>query len=367
MTAPPEIFARTSRRSARLDSPAAPSSLSLGSSTRVVRRIDQLRALEWELDALADRAEAPATSRPAWLFPALEPTKTAHPWAVLLRDSNDVLRGAVFLVDSTDADTVDVPGGPVVVRNVNEVHRAALVADDAESARLLGQSLAAELRALPGPVRLALGPLPAASDVTKAFAHGIPAAVLVDGVGIPEIARDAAGGVDEYLTSSLRRTLRKARNRIAADGCRFVTQFERRPREIADLLPAVEFAHRERDHARGLPSELDHASTTLRWRRRMLGLAEAGRLEVGLAYLDGELAAHVVGIVDGPTYRVLEGHLVTSWSRYAPGRLLEAEVVQRVLDDPLLAGLDWMTSVAPEALLATNGSERVVTVRADFT
>jgi hypothetical protein len=76
------------------------------------------------------------------------------------------------------------------------------------------------------------------------------------------------------------------------------------------------------------------------------------------------LAAHVIGIRDGETYRILEGHFVTDWARYAPGRLLEAAVVQRMLDEPAMNTLDWMTSVAPESLLATNASGEMVMLRA---
>ena len=365
MTAPPDMFARTPGRSARLTSPAAPSSLlpSSAAPRGVIANPATLQSVAWELDALADRIGAPSTSRPAWLLPGFEPTKTARPWAVLLRDPDDVLRAAVGAVDWSDGQAQAGGGSDPVLRSVNEVHRAALLAESDELARQLGQAVDAELRGRTGPVRVAFGPLPADSSATAAFADGFQAATLVEASPIPAIRRDSGTNVDDYLTSSLRRTLRKARNRIESDGRRLVTTFERRPAQVAEMLPAVEFAHRERDHARGLPSELDQAPTTARWRRRMRGLGDAGRLEIGLAYLDGQLAAHVVGIIDGSTYRVLEGHLVTRWSRYAPGRLLEAEVVQRMLDEPSLTSLDWMTSVAPEALLAMNTAEPVVTIR----
>ena len=60
---------------------------------------------------------------------------------------------------------------------------------------------------------------------------------------------------------------------------------------------------------------------------------------------------------------MLEGHLATHWSRYAPGRVLEAAVLQRVLDDEAYDTFDWMTSVASETLLATTGVDPVVVVR----
>lgn len=97
----------------------------------------------------------------------------------------------------------------------------------------------------------------------------------------------------------------------------------------------------------------------------MNGLSKEGSLELAAARIDGELAAYVLAITDRPTYRVLEGHLVGEWSRYAPGRMLEAAVLRRVIAGRSYRTLDWMTSVAPESLLAVNGHDPVVTVIKD--
>jgi hypothetical protein len=71
----------------------------------------------------------------------------------------------------------------------------------------------------------------------------------------------------------------------------------------------------------------------------------------------------VLGILDRPVYRVLEGHLSTRWSRFAPGRVLEAAVLQRMLDDEDYDTFDWMTSIASDTLLASNARDSVVVVR----
>jgi hypothetical protein len=86
-------------------------------------------------------------------------------------------------------------------------------------------------------------------------------------------------------------------------------------------------------------------------------------LELATLNIGESLAAYVLGVIDGDAYRLLEGRFGTEWARYSPGRLLEAAVVQRMLDDPSLATLDWMTSVASETLLATNASDPMVVVR----
>lgn len=42
--------------------------------------------------------------------------------------------------------------------------------------------------------------------------------------------------------------------------------------------------------------------------------------------------------------------------------MLEAAVVRRVLDDPILDVVDWMTGVAQRTLLAANDSEPLVMI-----
>ena len=137
-------------------------------------------------------------------------------------------------------------------------------------------------------------------------------------------------------------------------------------REIAKLLPQVEELHRERDHAQGRRSELDDGEGRRIWRARLTNLARHQVLELATLRIDGELAAHVLGIAELTEYRIVEGTLATRFARYAPGRVLEAAVLQRVLDDPMVDRLDWMTSVASERLLAANDVQPVSMVRVDL-
>ncbi|MBI1844703.1 MAG: GNAT family N-acetyltransferase, partial [Actinobacteria bacterium] len=84
---------------------------------------------------------------------------------------------------------------------------------------------------------------------------------------------------------------------------------------------------------------------------------EVGKVEIATLRLNGELAAYVVGLVDDRSWRVFDGHMVSRFSAYSPGRLLEAAVVDRVVADESFAELDWMTGVAAEKLLCSTGSE----------
>jgi hypothetical protein len=60
---------------------------------------------------------------------------------------------------------------------------------------------------------------------------------------------------------------------------------------------------------------------------------------------------------------VLDGRYVERFSRYAPGRLLEAAVLEHVRGSHRLDLVDWMTTVGPESLLAANGSDPLVLLR----
>ena len=73
--------------------------------------------------------------------------------------------------------------------------------------------------------------------------------------------------------------------------------------------------------------------------------------------MDGKLAAYVVALLDGNTYRVYDGRMNTEFQHYSPGRLIEAAALARAIADERYAVLDWMNGVAAEKLLTANMSE----------
>jgi Acetyltransferase (GNAT) domain len=327
---------------------------------QVVAGLDRLRGHRGELEALAQRCGAAVSARSTWMLAS--DTAGNQPWGVLVRDPAGFLRAAAVLVE---VGGINGASHIVTFAGSDLGHRGALLADDRLWARRLGIALS---RTLPGRVRgwaVELGPIDADAASIGGFVAGFPQLDAIDVAPIPMIQREP--GLDEaadYLTPAMRRTLRKATNRLETDGRTFEVRFTRGYSEICAMLPALEDCHRDRDHDRDRPSELDDDETRATWRRRLTGLALDGLLEIATAHVDGKLAAHVVGIRDGAIYRVLEGHFVTAWGRYAPGRLLETAVVQRMLDEPDMTALDWMTSVAPESLLATNAVAPMIMLRA---
>jgi GNAT acetyltransferase-like protein len=334
--------------------------LSGTTGVQIVAGIDRIRAHRGELEALAQRCDAAITARSTWTL--AHAGTGPQPWAVLVRDPSGFLRAATVLVEVRGAGRTS---HIVTFAGSDLGHRGAVLADDKLWARRLGIALSRTLPARTSGWAVELGPVDADSTTLAGFMAGFPQLVPVEVAPIPMIRREL--GFDEatdYMSPAIRRTLHKATNRLATDHRTFDVRFTRSQSEIRALLPALEESHRNRDHDRGRTSDLDDAETLQTWRSRLTDLALDGMLEVATAHVDDTLAAHVIGIRDGKTYRVLEGHFVTAWARYAPGRLVEAAVVQRMLDEPDMIALDWMTSVAPESLLATNAAAPMVTLRA---
>jgi CelD/BcsL family acetyltransferase involved in cellulose biosynthesis len=123
----------------------------------------------------------------------------------------------------------------------------------------------------------------------------------------------------------------------------------------------MERIYRDRDEQHGLASLVNGSDGLTGWRARIRRLLEHRCLELATLGVDGSLAAYVLGLVDGPWYRLLDGRMDSAFARYAPGRVLEAAVLERALAGGAV-GVDWMTSVAPETLLAANTEQPVVTL-----
>lgn len=334
----------------------APSSRQLAPlRSEVVRRDALVQLASTELDQLGQSCGAPATARGPWLAATVRAVRDSDSWGVVVRDSDGRLRaGAVLLENGYDA---------VSLAGCVAGHRSAVLADSSASAALLGHAVAETLRTRERATTMVLGPIDSGAPWLEDFAATIPGAEIADVDPIPAVHRAESTDANDYLGSSMRRTLRKAANRLRADGRATAVRFTRDSVEIAAMLPALMDVHRDRNHGQGRSSELDDPVGRRIWNGRIVGLASDGTLEVATLSIDGQLAAQVIALVEPAAYRVLEGFMVTEYSRYAAGRVLEAAVLQRFLDDVALDRLDWMTAVAPESLLAANELQPVSVVR----
>ncbi|HVQ19257.1 MAG TPA: GNAT family N-acetyltransferase [Actinomycetes bacterium] len=315
-----------------------------------------LNALREEFLDWSRSRRLPTTGTSSWLFPAIGADPQAKPWAAVARDAFGQLEAFVVLIDQEmDSQTVTCLAG------TEQGNRGVLLVDTPELAEDLGRAVGQALgdRQVSHPVLL--GPLSADDPRVHAFASALPRAQLIEADPIPVI-RQVSPDARSYFSPGMRRTLRKARNRLTKDGRHTVIRYTRDAHEVSALIPQLEQCHRERDHAHGRASDLDDTRARLMWRHRIQELAADGHLELATMQIDEQFAAHALAAPDQPCYRVIEGRFVTEWARYAPGRLLEAAILQRVLDDEGFDSLDWMTAVAPEKLIATNDADRMLIV-----
>jgi hypothetical protein len=316
-------------------------------------------AIADELGALAVSCDAPLTARPTWSLAPSNASDYLRPWALLARDAAGTPVGALLLLDHVH----DPRAVLTTLAGTDGGHRGAILTRDTAVALALGDALRGIWDEQPSPSTVVLGPLPAGSPVVDAFAAGLSGSRQDAAGAVPVIRRSAGTDPEAYLAAGMRRALRKAANRLAADGRQAVTSFSCDAAEILGSLRQLEYVHRNRDHVHGRISDLDDAVRHGAWRDRAQNLSDVGLLELARLDIDGELAAYTLGVFDGPVYRLLEGRFVTQWARYSPGRLLEAAVVQRFLDDDALTTFDWMTSVAPESLLGRNDEDPMVFVQ----
>jgi CelD/BcsL family acetyltransferase involved in cellulose biosynthesis len=151
---------------------------------------------------------------------------------------------------------------------------------------------------------------------------------------------------------------------LATDGHRVEVQFARTEPEIRVLLPLLERIHVDRDHAAGRISDLDNAKHLQLWRQLILAHTVGDQIEVATLGINDTIVAFVIGIRDGKTYRVFDGHFDTIWARYSPGRLIEFAVLQHLIDDKHHDTVDWMIGVAAEKILVATGASNGLLLRA---
>jgi CelD/BcsL family acetyltransferase involved in cellulose biosynthesis len=317
----------------------------------------RLPELTGQLDTLAGQCGAPFTASHDWLRATCAAIEEHEAWAVIVRDELGELCAAVVVLERSCGEHQ-----LVTLADAHLGFRGSILAVDDRAAALLGYGLRRQLQYRAIPTVGMLGPVASHTVGLAEFCANLGEAEVNAVDPIPLIRQCESAEARDYLSANMRRTLRKARNRLTTDGRTAVIGFTDQPDEIREVIPALHRLHVRRDHSRGLSSNLDSAEESAIWKQRLLAMADRRALELATMHIDGVLASYTLGVLDGETLSVLEGVLDPEWSRYAPGRLLETAVLQRILDDPALTTLDWTSPVAPESLLATNGTTPISVV-----
>jgi hypothetical protein len=233
----------------------------------------------------------------------------------------------------------------------------ALQATDADASAALAEGVAAALGALPGAWSLDLEQLSDGDPTMLRLASALDHAQVLPELRVPQVLFAGDHRLDTILSRNMRRQLKRATNRIQADGLTLSIAFDRGNAISSELLDEVEAVHVARDRNSRRDSDLDRPAERDFWRLVTEGGHGHWEVEIGSLRLDGRLAAYVVALLDGHSYRVYDGRMSTEHAAYSPGRIIEASALERALKDPRFTLLDWMSGVASEKLLVSNLAE----------
>ena len=310
--------------------------------------------VEPAIETLNQRAGTPVTARLAWWRSAVMAERDTVPVLLALPAPDDTLRAAALVAVREQDGVWQITSGRPHGDDAWEV-----AARSADARQTLLTELAGFAANLGRPWQLALTGLRDGNDAAW-LARQLPGGHVTPAPPVPGIG--FKGGPVAF-GPGIRSGLDRSSQRIRQHALSEEIQFERDPDRLAKLRGEIEDVHLARDHDAGRESDLDDTAGVAIWRSVYDLHAVRGELEVATLRLDGHLAAYVIAFTDRPAYRVFDGRFAPPWRRYSPGRRLEAAVVDRARREGF-AVLDWMTSVAPEKLVASTWAEPRWTVTA---
>ncbi len=311
-----------------------------------------LERLGADLEDLHTFARVPIMARSPWLSAWAEAHNSWEPLTIVVRDQGSLrIVAAALLAQRFRRDGLEVVG----LGHGSSCTRLAGRDDDANTA--LAKAIGDVLEAIPSRWRLDLGQLPLGDPVALALQARLGHAHIVEDLRVPRVTLSSRTTSDDYLSRNMRKQIRRAHAQLQERGVEVEVHFESDIDKIAAMLPRLADAHLERDHLTRRSSDLDDPAAKTFWYRVLCAHNEIGKVEIATLRLNGELAAYVVGLLDEESWRVFDGHMVSRFSEYSPGRLIEAAVVDRVVTDKRFSEIDWMSGVAAEKLLCSTDSE----------
>ncbi|MEO1061851.1 MAG: GNAT family N-acetyltransferase [Actinomycetota bacterium] len=328
------------------------------SEYEIVRGLDAIAGYADDLNELHLAAEVPIPARWPWLSTWAKIHADHEPVAVLARIRGRAgIQGAALLAKRSDdgvSQVVPMGHGPLACTRF-PVRDAAVASSLAAGIR--------EVLADSDSWTLLASQVPKDDPVMEALVEGLEHAHVLPDLRVPRVDLDPEQTSQSYLSKGMRRQLRKAQNRITTDGLEADICFERNVHAIPALLNEIETLHVARDHALDRDSDLDDPVERRFWREVLECHNRLGQLEVATMRLDGELAAYVVALVDGVSYRVFDGRMNGKFAFYSPGRVLETAALEKALARGF-AELDWMSGVGEDKILTVNVGHRRVRVTA---
>jgi hypothetical protein len=205
------------------------------------------------------------------------------------------------------------------------------------------------------------------NEVATALERYMPTLQSESTLPVPSVLLSEGLTLDGLFSKNMRKQLKRSRTKIDAELPGWTIDFVRGTDGIMALLPEIEETHIGRDHERRQESDLDNALSRRFWQETVVTHTYTDELELAVLMVHGTVAAYVLALVDGSSYRVFDGRMNGQFAKYSPGRILEAACLERALNDKHFTVFDWMTGVAPETILAANDWEQRTILRASGT
>lgn len=317
-----------------------------GPPVRLLRGRAALETLAEDLDDLLGHVDAPVTARGPWLrawartHPAVEPLTVAV-------EQDGGLAGAALLAAWHRRGFTEI-----VVLGHRASDEVRLAARSEAAAEALAAGIVRALGTIRGPWRLRIEQIPQDDPVARRVALALPGSARSPGDGAPMTRLGDTRTLEAHLSRNARGEYRRRWNRLRRAGIDAEVARTRDAGEVGRLLPEMAEVRRARDLQLGRPSDVDDPVEGAFWRGVLVDLAERGEVELTTLRFDGALAAYVVGLLDGPAYRMWDTRFDPRFADYSPGRLAVYESLAGALADERFTGYDWMRGVEPYKLQA---------------
>ncbi len=319
----------------------------------VLTSLPEISAMSADIVALNEELNTPLMASWPWLRNWSECFSSWTPLLVAIRSADTgQLRAAAMLATMERAE-----GTAIVAMGNGSSLFTSLQALDDDAAHALAGAVAATLSEISGAWSLDLEQLRDSDATLRYLVDELDHAQLLPELRVPRVLFTTAHTVDDVLSKSMRKQLRRARNKISNAGVDMTIAFDRGSAISMALIDEVESVHVARDRDARRSSDLDRPAERDFWRRIAESPDQAWEVEIATLRLDGELAAYVVALLDDETYRVYDGRMNSKWQQFSPGRIIEAQALSRAITDPRFNELDWMSGIAAEKLLTTNIAE----------
>lgn len=227
-----------------------------------------------------------------------------------------------------------------------------IVSRTGDHAATLANHLASELRRLAWPWTLDLVRLPSDSAFAAALTRQLRVSEVRSDALHPIVEFDRADARGPVLSRNLRQAEAKARNRIRRADLTLHIRWITDQRTIASRTSEIRSTHRARDFQLRGASLLDdrqdgrYYDTLLRKHLDLLDLLEVR--------LEGELAAYLLWIRNGPTRLVFDNRVAPRWTNYSAGVIANNVALRLAAEDPSITVLDWGSGLQRYKLQSAN-------------